>query len=145
MSRRIRRIKMSLYETMREELTIAMKIKHKEKLSAYRVILGEFPRLNLKAGETVSDEQIISILKRLQKGEKTILEHKEETTSVFLEVVELYLPQMMTEEEIQKYINKNIDISMFRSPMQAMGPIMKALTGKADGTDVKAILEKMND
>ena len=64
--------------------------------------------------------------------------------TVFLKVVESYLPQLMSEEKITSFINSNIDVGSFKNIMQAMGPIMKQLKGKADGNTVKAVLMKMS-
>ena len=50
----------------------------------------------------------------------------------------------MSEEEINSFVNSNIDVGSFKNIMQAMGPIMKQLKGKADGNAVKAVLMKMS-
>jgi len=132
-----------LYEQIKNDLPKAMKEKGKYKVSALRVIIGEFPRLNLKAGETPNDEQVLGILRRLQKSEKTVIEAANLEDTMFLKVVESYLPQLMSLEEITDFINSNIDVGDFKNIMQAMGPIMKELKGKADGNDVKAVLMKI--
>lgn len=134
---------MTLYEQIKNDLKEAMKSRGKHKVSALRVIIGEFPRLNLKANETPTDEQVLGILRRLHKSEKILIESAKLEDTMFLEVVESYLPQLMSEEEIIKYINSNIDVGSFKNIMQAMGPIMKDLKGKADGNTVKSVLMKM--
>lgn len=134
---------MNLHETLRSDLKKSMKAKEADKVNALRVIIGEFPRLNLKAGETPNDEQVTAILRRLQKSEKQVLEISYIKVSTFLDVVESYLPQLMSEEEIISFINSNVNIGEFKNIMQAMGPIMKELKGKADGNSVKAVLLKM--
>ncbi len=134
---------MDLHEQIRSDLKESMKARGKHKVDALRVIIGEFPRLNLKAGETPNDEQVLAILRRLQKSEKTMIEAANLKKTMFLEVVESYLPQLMSLEKITDFINSNIDIRSFKNIMQAMGPIMKDLKGKADGNDVKAVLMKM--
>jgi len=134
---------MNLHEQIRSDLKTAMKARGKHKVSALRVIIGEFPRLNLKAGETPNDEQVLAILRRLQKSEKTMIEAANLEDTIFLEVVESYLPQLMTKEEIASYIDSNIDVENSKYILQSMGPIMVELKGKADGNDVKAVLMKM--
>jgi hypothetical protein len=47
---------------------------------------------------------------------------------------------MATEEEITAWARENIDLSQFKSPMQAMGPIMKHFGKSADGNVVKKVL-----
>lgn len=134
---------MDLHEKIRSDLKESMKARNGDKVSALRVIIGEFPRLNLKADKTPNDEQVLSILRRLQKSEKVIMVAIERKETPFLNVVESYLPQLMSLEEITDFINSNIDIGEFKNIMQAMGPIMKELKGKADGNDVKAVLMEM--
>ena len=134
---------MDLHEQIRSDLKSAMKARDQYKMGSLRVIIGEFPRLNLKAGETPTDEQVIAISRRLQKNEKTMIEATVLEDTVYLKVVESYLPQLMSKEEISDFINSKIDVGSFKNIMQAMGPIMKELKGKADGNDVKTVLLKM--
>lgn len=134
---------MDLHEQIRSDLKEAMKERDQNKVDALRVIIGEFPRLNLKAGETPNDDQVLDILRRLHKNEKTLIEVADIEDTGFLKVVDSYLPQLMTEEEIGEFINSNINIAQYKNIMQAMSPIMKELKGKADGHDVRSVLLKM--
>ena len=61
----------------------------------------------------------------------------------YLEILESYLPQMAERAEIESWIGENIDFSKFKSPMQAMGPIMKHYGKLADGNLVKEILQEI--
>jgi len=113
--------------------------KHTNKaiISAYRIIIGEFSRLKTKEPE---NKTVLGILKVLHKNEMEVIKLKDETTSEFREILEYYLPVMMTEAEIKTYIWDNFDLGSVKNPMQLMGPIMKELKGKADGNLVKKIL-----
>jgi hypothetical protein len=51
---------------------------------------------------------------------------------------------MATREEIAAWIRANIDLSDFKSPMQAMGPVMKHFGKLADGSLVKQILQEID-
>ena len=79
------------------------------------------------------------------KSEKTVLEAKEESASDYLEILESYLPKMASKEDIRDWIKENIDLSEFKSPNQAMGPIMKHFGKLADGATVKAILQEFSE
>jgi len=130
---------MCLTETqLRVALKLAMMTNDQDRKDAIRVILGEIPRLNKKAGEEATEEEMIGILRKLRKNELQVIGDGKPTT--FLEIVEFYLPQMMSKDEIFKHITDNVDLSQFKNKMQAMGPIMKDLKGKADGNDVKEVL-----
>ena len=94
---------MALQEKIKKDLTQAMKDKDTVRKDALRVILGEFGRAETKA---LSDNDIIKILKKLLKSEREMLEKKgAESDSEFVRIVEAYLPQMATEEEIGKLFN----------------------------------------
>ncbi len=144
----------SLHEKIRQDLKTAMRSKDETARNTVRQIMAEFPGLTvpiklqsgkkttrLKKSEEITDEDIIDIIRRLVKAEKTVLEAKNEASSRYLEMLESYLPQMSTQEEITAWIQENIDFSEFKSPMQAMGPIMKHFGKLADGSLVKQILQ----
>jgi uncharacterized protein YqeY len=68
---------------------------------------------------------------------------KKETSSDYLELLESYLPKMATTEQIEAWIKSNVDFSAIKSPMQAMGAVMKHFGKLADGNQVKAVLQGM--
>lgn len=131
---------MTLQQTIKKDLTAAIKAKDEPKKSALRVILGELGRADTKE---LSEDQIIRILKKLLKSEMEVMQTKGETFSAFIEVIEDYLPKMATDEEIVAWIQENIDFSQFKNQMQAMGPIMKHFGATVDGNRVRALLQKM--
>jgi hypothetical protein len=96
-----------------------------------------------KKDAEITNEDLISIIQGLIKSEKMVLEMKKEATSPYLEILSTYLPVMADKETIEAWIRDNIDMSQFKSPMQAMGPVMKHFGKTADGNDVKAILTAM--
>jgi uncharacterized protein YqeY len=93
-----------------------------------------------KKDEEISNDDVIGIIQGLVKSEKQTLELKKEATSDYLQVLESYLPQMASEEEILAWIRANVDLTQFKSPMQAMGTIMKHFGKQADGNVVKKVL-----
>jgi uncharacterized protein YqeY len=132
---------MTIQQQIKKDLMNAMKAKDEDRKSTLRVIMGEFGRSNTKELE---DDKVIKILKKLIKSEKETLEQQGvQESSPFIDIIETYLPQMATEEEITTWITGNIDFSQFKSKMQAMGPIMKHFGARADGNEVKAILQNL--
>ena len=129
---------MNLQKQIKSDLTAAIKAKDEEKKDTLRVILGEFSRLDKKE---LSDDEVVKILKKLIKSEKEMLEKKgDETDSIFISVIENYLPKMATQAEIANWIEQHVDFSEFKNKMQAMGLIMKHFGARADGNAVKKIL-----
>lgn len=133
---------MNLQKQIKSDLTTAIKAKDEEKKDTLRVILGEFGRLDKKE---LSDDEVVKILKKLIKSEKEMLEKKgDDTDSIYIRVIENYLPKMATQGEITLWIEQNVDFSEFKNKMQAMGLIMKHFGATADGNAVKKILLEMS-
>ena len=148
---------LSLHEKIKQDLKRSMLNKDHEVKNTLRLIMAEYPGLTvpitLKSGkkttrpkkaEEITDDDIIGIVQKLVKAEKTVLELKQETTSDYLAILESYLPRMATKEEIVVWIKENIDFTQFKNPMQAIGPTMKHFGKLADGQFVKEILQDFN-
>ena len=133
-----------LYDELKQDLKESMKIKNMERVNALRVIMGEFPRLNKLAGELPTDDEVLKILKSLKKNEELVLEKSNETDSIYLNVIESYLPKMMSKEEIKVFIlTSGINTNSGENIGQLTGKAMKELKGKAEGSLVKEVLTEM--
>ena len=146
---------MTLLVKVKQDLKTAMLSKNQETRNAMRQIMSEFPKLTvpltlesgkkstrLKKPEEITNDDIIGIINGLVKSEQTVLEAKKEATSQYLEILQLYLPRMVSREEIAAWIRENIDFSQFKNKMQAMGIIMKHFGKTADGKLVNQILQE---
>ncbi|MBU0664775.1 MAG: GatB/YqeY domain-containing protein [Proteobacteria bacterium] len=139
---------------LRSDLKAAILGRNETVKGAVRIIISEFPTkitqpITLESGkkssrpkqdEEITNDEIITVIMGLCKSEKQTLEFTGQPTSDYLQVLESYLPRMATEEEIMAWAKENIDLSQFKSPMQAMGPIMKHFGKTADGNVVKKVL-----
>ena len=145
-----------LLDKIKQDLKTAMLNMDQEARSAMRQIMAEFPKLTVpltlesgkkssrpKSPEEITDDDIIGIINGLVKSEQTVLEIKQETTSTYLEILHLYLPTLVSREEIEAWIKENIDFSQYKNKMQAMGAIMKHFGKTADGKQVNQILQEM--
>lgn len=130
---------MTLQESLREDLKVAMKARDTERTGAIRILMGEFAR---QPEKVLSDEQVIAIVKKLIKSERELLAAQKQESSPFLTIMEEYLPKQASEEEIFDWVEKNIDFSAFASKMQAMKPIMQHFGSAVNGNVVKKVLEK---
>ena len=148
---------MSLLEKLRVDLKAAMINKNSEVKITVRQIMAEFPKLTVpltlesgkktsrpKKPEEITDEDIQNVIRSLVKSEKTVLELTGADSSAYLEILETYLPPMASRAEIEDWIGANIDFSKLKSPMQAMGTIMKRYGKLADGILVKEILQEIS-
>jgi uncharacterized protein len=133
-----------LCHDLKEDLKESMKAKNMERVNAIRVIMGEFPRLNKLAGELPTDDEVLKILKGLKKNEEIVLEKLNKTESVYLNVIEGYLPKTMSKEEIKAFIlSSGINTKGGENVGQLTGKLMKDLKGKAEGSLVKEVLTEM--
>lgn len=146
-----------LIQKMKQDLKQSMLNKDEAVRDAIRVIMSEFPQkitlsITLESGKKssrpkkdheIEDDEIIGVILGLAKSEKQTMELKKEEHSNYLDVLELYLPKQASPDEIKSWIQENIDFSQVKSPMQAMGQIMKHFGKKADGNMVKAILQEL--
>jgi len=146
-----------LLNKLKDDLKKAMLGKNNQVRDTIRIIMGEYPSLTVpltlesgkkttrvKKPEEITNDDLLGIMRRLVKSEKTVLEIKKKNSSDYLIILESYLPKMATKEEITVWITENIDFSEFKNSMQAMGTIMKHFGKLADGNLVKQILQELN-
>ncbi|MFH2057619.1 MAG: GatB/YqeY domain-containing protein [Pseudomonadota bacterium] len=149
-------MKICLYDKIRQDMKQAMINKDNAVRDTMRLIMGEFPSLTMamtlesgkkttrvKKPEEITDDDLQNIIRKFIKSEKTMLEIKKQTTSDYLELLNQYLPTMATSADIEAWIRENIDLSEFKSPMQAMGNVMKHFGKLADGNQVKEVLKNI--
>jgi len=147
----------SLHDKIKLDLKNAMLRKQNDIRDAIRVLMGEYPKLTVpltlesgkktfrvKKPEEITDDDLLGIIRGLVKSEKSVLELQNRESSPFLEALEAYLPKMAGREEVMAWIRENIDFSEYKSPMQAMAPIMKHFGKLADGNMVKELLQEMS-
>ena len=145
-----------LYDKIRQDMKQAMVNKNTVVRDTMRLIMGSFPSLTVsmtlengkkttrvKKPEEITDEDLLDIIRKFVKSEKTMLDIKGEDSSDYLELLNAYLPKMASSREISDWIRDNIDLAQFKSPMQAMGKVMKHFGKLADGNQVKAVLKGM--
>ena len=132
-----------LEDDIRVDLFRCMKDRDQRVVDALRVVLGEIPRLNMKANESATDDQIINIVKKLIKSETETLKLKGEdiSESFYINLLKAYLPKMVTEAEILEYIQSNIDFSALKNKMQAVGVISKHFGSSVNGGMVAHIIQ----
>ncbi len=145
----------SLHDKLKQDLKTALLGRDTSAKDAIRMIMSEYPNLTvpltlengkkttrLKKPEEIINDDILDIIRKLVKSEKTVLDYKKEKMSDYLEMLERYLPKMASRPEIEAWIKENIDLAGYKNPIQAMGPIMQHFGKLADGNLVKQILQK---
>jgi len=144
---------MTFTERINNDIKSAMLAKEKEKLAALRDIKSKL-LLEATSGPhaNVSEEAAIKICLKLHKQRMEthalyVAQNREDLAAEELfqaQVIEAYLPKMLSEEEIRQEVRQTITALGANGP-QDMGKVMGALTsklaGKADGKVISGIVK----
>ncbi len=132
---------MRIQEQIKQDLKQAMKEKDDEKKNTLRIVMGEFGRAEAKE---LSDDEVVKIIKKMIKSEQESLEQSgKPADSRYIEILESYLPQLASDDEIRQWITDNIDFANYKNKMQAMRDIMAHFGAASDGNRVKQILQNI--
>jgi uncharacterized protein YqeY len=146
---------MDIYARINEEMVVAAKAKDKIKLSAVRMLKTALHNKEIDVMRPLNESEIMQVLSSLvkqrkdsieqfAKGKRQDLVEKEEAE---LKVLQAFMPEQMSEEEVEALIRKAI-AEVGATSVKDMGKVMKVImpqiTGKADGKaageKVKALL-----
>jgi hypothetical protein len=149
---------MSLHEQIKSELKEALKAKEEVRLRTVRSMLtafmNELVATNHTPQDILKDDEVLAVIKRLSKQRKESITQYEannrpelaEPEKDELKILESYLPQMMSAEEIRHIVEtKKAELCIEDKSKMGMlvGAVMKELAGKADGSDVKSVVESI--
>lgn len=147
-----------LHTDIKAQLKEAMKAKEEVRLRVIRGMLTAFTNELVSSGKTpqdeLDDETALAVIKRLAKQRKESITQYEaanrpelaEPEKEELVILESYLPQMMSQEEIEPIAKAKLEELGVEDKSKmgiAIGALMKDLQGKADGGDVKTVVEKL--
>ncbi|BDG16288.1 GatB/YqeY domain-containing protein [Thermus brockianus] len=126
---------MTIYEAIKETIKEAMKARDQRTLDFARVVKAEMDRKG--DGKPLPDAEAVKVLRALRE---IALEQGNAFEVAFLD---RFLPQEMTEEEIEAWIRENLDLSQFKNPLAAIGAVTKALGPRAPGEKVRRVIERL--
>lgn len=145
---------MSLLERLNEDMKKAMKNREKERLSVIRMIKASLQNEALKLGKKeLTEDEELTVLNREVKQRKDSLQEfekagrKDLVDKLFAEikVLEKYLPQQLTPEELETIVKETIaqiGASSKKDVGKAMSAIMPKVKGRADGKLVNQLVQK---
>lgn len=147
-----------IHTQIKEELKEAMREKDSVRLNVIRGLLTAFMNdlvsKKRKPNEELGDDEVIEVIRRGVKQRKDAIDQfekggrKDLADSEKAELVHLdkYLPKLMSQDEITPLVQakiKELGITDKSKVGQLTGALMKDLKGKADGADVKAVVDKL--
>ena len=134
-----------------------MKNKDKETLTVLRMVKGAIQLEEINKKQELNDEDVIAVLsKQIKTRKESIVEFEKagredliDQTKSEIEILNKYMPEQLSEEEVLKVIDEAFDILKPEKPSD-MGKLMGFLTpklkGKADMSFVsKIIKEKLSN
>lgn len=133
----------SIKEVINESMKSAMKARDKDRLKTIRLALSEIKRVEVDTRKEQTNAQIITILDKMVKQRRESIKQFElggrhelaAQEKLEIEVLNEFLPQALSDEEISSIINSAISESKAES-IQDMGKVMGVIKpqviGKAD-------------
>ena len=141
---------------IKEDMKSSMKSGDKKRLGAVKLILAAILDKEVETRKDLVDEHIFEILKKLSKKSKESLTHYKEANrpelaeqeEFELSVYKEYLPEDMTQDEVQKMIEDILNeksISQMSQIGEVMGELKKRSNNRADmGFASKFVKEKLS-
>ena len=147
-----------IHQELRGQIKEAMRAKEVVKLSVLRGMLTAFTNelvaKGMKPQDELADDAALAVIKRLAKQRKDSIDQfvkggrpeLAEQEKEELAVLETYLPATMSKDEIRKVAEtKKVELGVTDKAKMGMlmGAVIKELGGKADGNDVKEVVESL--
>lgn len=144
-----------MLDKIKNDLNQALKDKDEIKVSVLRMLVSEIhnEQINNKSDE-ISDDEIIKVIRQqVKKIKESIEAYKQgkrndlvKKESQELDILNKYLPQEMSQDELEKMIKEIIDDVKPQGPQdfgKVMSKAMKQLSGRVDGSKVSEVVKKL--
>ena len=143
-----------MLKQIEKDMMEALKNKNKEKAGALRLLISKCKNKAIEVGHELSDTEVIKVLQTAAKQHKeSIRMYKEgnrddlvESEMYELQIVESYLPSMMSEDEVRRLV-ENIIEEVGASKMSDFGKVMPLVmqrgAGKVDGNLAQSIVKDL--
>lgn len=143
----------SLKERLLEDMKEAMKSKNKQKLSVIRMARAAIKNVEIDKRKDLEDNEVIEVLaKEVKQRRDSIKEYekagKEDIVvdlNKEIEILSDYLPEQLTEDELEVLVNESIEelgASSMADMGKVMGTIMPRVKGRADGNIVNTLVRQ---
>lgn len=144
---------MSIKDVLTEDMKHAMKNKEKLRLAVIRMVRANIRNVEIDDKKELTDDEVLKVLMKEVKMRKDSLEEfkKAERTDLIeqteqeIKVLQKYLPEPMTDEELCKIVEQVI-ADVGATTVKDMGKVMKAVmsetNGCADGKRINQMVRK---
>jgi uncharacterized protein len=144
---------MSLIARIQEELKTAMRERDSERRDALRLILSSLQSAEKELLRPLNDQEELQVLQRERKrraeAEEAFRaggrEEQAEAEAFELEVLEEFMPEPLTEDELEEIIDDAIaenGATSLRDLGRVMADVMPQVAGRADGAAVSQLVRE---
>ena len=131
---------MSLKGTITDDMKTAMKAGDKDRLKVVRLILAAIKQVEVDSRKELDDAGILGVLDKMVKQRRDSVEQfekggREDLAAIEraeIEVLETYLPEQLSDAELDAMINEVIT-AVGAESIRDMGKVMGAIKAKAAG------------
>lgn len=145
---------MELKERLSEEYKAAMKAGEKLKVSTIRMLISEIRNAEIAKRGDLDDEELLQVVSREARKRREAIEEfgkagrqdLVDRETFELSVIERYMPEQLSEDEVRLMAEEAIGEVGASSPGdmgKVMGKLMPRLKGKADGKQVNRMVREM--
>lgn len=145
-----------LKQQLRDQLKESMFAKDELRTSVLRMLISAITYYEIQkggAGYEATDEDVLTVIDKQVKQRKDSIEQFEKAgrqeladkEKKELELLEKYLPEQMSEDEVRELVKQAIQQTGATSPAdmgKIMGALMPKVKGKADGSLVSKIVKE---
>lgn len=146
--------KMPLVDDIRTDLKKAMLEKDKLRISTIRLLISSIHNKEIEKGESLEDEELLAVLssevkkrresaEEYKKGNREDLAEKEEKE---IKIIQEYLPEQLSDENLQKIIKETIaqtGATGRKDTGKVMGQLMPKIKGRADGKKASQMVSEL--
>ena len=138
---------MSLKQRIQEDVKQAMRSRDRDRLAVLRLITAAIKQKEVDERTELDDQGVLAVLDKMAKQRRESIEQYDKAGRVDLaerereelEIIQSYLPEPLTEDEITALIRDAIDATDAQG-MQDMGKVMGHLRDDLQGrADMKAV------
>lgn len=141
-----------MFDQIQNDMKISLKNGEKVKANTLRLLISKLKNKAIEVGSSLDDKQILQVIQKTAKQHKeSIRMYKDgnredlvEQEQAELDIVEKYLPSMMSEEEVNIVVESIIQetgATTMADFGKVMPQVMKKGAGKIDGSIAQSILK----
>lgn len=145
---------MTLLEQLNQDMKQAMRDKDKDSLSVIRMVKASIQNELIKLGkETLEEDEELTILSREVKQRRDSLQEFKSVgrddlvlkLEKEIDVLQEYMPQQLTLEELEAIVQsavQEVNATSKKDMGKVMSAVMPKVKGKADGSQIREIVQK---